>query len=487
MAYTTTCGYQHDVFISYAHADNFKLFGSVEWVSGFVEDLQALLAKKLGTNETPSIWIDHELAKNIPLDTALTDEIKSSAIYLVVMSPAYLQSVWCTKERQQFFDILKDRGATTRVFLVEIDQLERNNYPMEINENLVPYKFWEQDKGVPKTLGIPTRTTDAYYNSLLDISIDMANELKKIKNTSGTKIVEVKEIKGNVFLAQVTDDLDEKREELKRYLKDEGYKVLPEENGYPTYEPNEFRSRMEQGLADCLVYVQLLSAVQGKRLSGNNERISNFQFDVAKASGKKLMVWRAPDLKTSDINDENFRTLLESEYIRAEDLEEFKAAVKAALIPPPPPLEIDKHLDELTADPKFVYICTDARDRQYCDDVIKEEIKKAGLGYSFPIKSNELSVTKKFQKQNFIDCYATLFVYCQTEPDAVLSQILECYKTKALRKEPFRALAIYDGPPKANGEGIIEIQLPSFEIANLNCRENNHEFTENFIKKLCHD
>ena len=96
-------------------------------------------------------------------------------------------------------------------------------------------------------------------------------------------------------------------------------------------------------------------------------------------------------------------------------------------------------------------------------------------------------MTKKFQKQNFIDCYATLFVYCQSEPDAVLSQILECYKIKALRKEPFRAVAIYDGPPKASDEGTIEIELPAFEIANLNCRENNYEFTENFIKKLCHD
>jgi hypothetical protein len=116
--------------------------------------------------------------------------------------------------------------------------------------------------------------------------------------------------------------------------------------------------------------------------------------------------------------------------------------------------------------------------------VLKKEIKQAGLGYSLPILSREVSVVKKYQKQNFIDCYATLFVYCETDPEAVFSQIMECYKMKALRKEPFRAVAIFDGPPKDDEEGTIDIELPSFEIANLNCRQNIREFSEKFLKKL---
>jgi hypothetical protein len=55
---------------------------------------------------------------------------------------------------------------------------------------------------------------------------------------------------------------------------------------------------------------------------------------------------------------------------------------------------------------------------------------------------------------------------------------------KALRKEPFRAVAIFDGPPKDDEEGTIDIELPSFEIANLNCRQNIREFSEKFLKKL---
>ena len=157
------------------------------------------------------------------------------------MSPAYLESAWCKKERQQFMEILKQKGASTRVFLVEIDQLERKKYPLEISENLVPYKFWTtDDDNTTRTLGIPDRKSEEYYKCLLDVAKDMANELKKIKNISENKTAVVHEMdKGTVFLAQVTDDLDEKREEVKRYLKDEGYKILPEEN-YP-YEYDQYK------------------------------------------------------------------------------------------------------------------------------------------------------------------------------------------------------------------------------------------------------
>ena len=157
---------------------------------------------------------------------------------------------------------------------MEIDQLERKKYPLEISENLVPYKFWTMDDdNTTRTLGIPDRKSEEYYKCLLDVAKDMANELKKIKNISENKSELVQEMnKGTVFLAQVTDDLDEKREEVKRYLKDEGYKILPEEN-YP-YEFDQFKLKMEQGLAGSLMYVQLLSSLQGKKLSGNNERIT---------------------------------------------------------------------------------------------------------------------------------------------------------------------------------------------------------------------
>jgi hypothetical protein len=484
MSYTSNRGYKNDVFISYAHADNEPLGASIRWVSNFVEDLKSSLEKKLGRKdgEEPTVWIDHELAKNIPLTDALTDAIKQTATYIIIMSPAYLVSDWCRKERQQFFEILKQKGAKTRVFLIEIDEVERNKYPIDIDSNLVSYVFWNRlESNSTITLGIPDRNNEKYFERLVSVVKDLAEELKKIKNTAPQQLTSTnQQSKGTVFLAQVTDDLDDKREEIKGYLKDEGYEILPEENWYQSYEPGKLRENIEQNLTNCTLYMQLLSNLPGKKLPGNTDSISKFQFDIAKTSGKKMMIWRPPDLKTDEVKDANLKAILESVYVRAEGIEEFKLALKKALTPPPPLPDIETESDN----PKFVYICTDQNDREYSEKIIKNAIKGAGFGCSLPIMSNNAVAVKNYQKQNFIESYATLFVYCQSEPDGVFSRILECYKVRAQRKKPFRALAIFDGPPKQSEEGTIEIELPQFEIANLNCRENILEFTDKFLKKL---
>src|SRR3954470_12282843 len=180
MSYTSNQGYKNDVFISYAHADNEELLDSIRWVSNFVEDLQTYLVRKLGRKdgEEPAIWIDHELAKNIPLTDSLTNAIKETATYIIIMSPAYLASDWCRKERQQFFEILKRKGANTRIFLIEIDEVERDKYPMDIDRNLVPYVFWnklENNRTFP--LGIPDRKTGKYFERLVTVVSDLATEL----------------------------------------------------------------------------------------------------------------------------------------------------------------------------------------------------------------------------------------------------------------------------------------------------------------------
>ena len=51
----------HDVFVSYAHADDVKPFGEeLGWVTIFVEELKKVLRMKMG-NPGPDVWMDHLL------------------------------------------------------------------------------------------------------------------------------------------------------------------------------------------------------------------------------------------------------------------------------------------------------------------------------------------------------------------------------------------------------------------------------------------
>src|ERR1700742_944533 len=121
-------GYKHDVFISYAHADNVALSGTdvkEGWVTTFASNLNKLLSRKLTSDA--SIWMDHrELTGYTPLSPAIMNALRETATFVVVVSPRYLASDWCRREREGFFKLMNERTvAGTRVFMVEIEKVER--------------------------------------------------------------------------------------------------------------------------------------------------------------------------------------------------------------------------------------------------------------------------------------------------------------------------------------------------------------------------
>lgn len=485
MSYLGSCGYKNDVFVSYAHADNEPVFDSkIQWVSNFIDDLGKFLARKLGkkNGENPAIWIDHQLALNYPLNESLTNAIAQTATYLIIMSPAYLESEWCKKEREQFFDILRRKGTNTRVFIIEIDEIDRSRYPIEISEHVIPYKFWKKEnESKANTLGFPSRSNDPEYSKrLVDISFDLAKELASIKDVGLgappiNQLMQGSAYKGSVFLAQVTDDLEEKREEIKRYLKDEGYRILPEDNWYPSYDVNKLQQYIEQSLKKCQLYVQLISNLPGKKLAGGTDSVIRVQFETAKKLDTKMIVWRPFGINVNEVSDINFRQMHESELVQSGGFEEFKA-----LLP-----EILKPVEKEPASTKsgFVYVCTDTIDRGYCEEAIIPKIKEKRMDYVMPLKgaSNNVTVVRKFQEQNLLFCDAVVFVYCNSDPDIVFNQVMLCRKISTDRNSPYKIVAIYDGPPEKDK---IDLTIQSMNFSYLNCRENVNEFVEKFLNIL---
>src|SRR5262245_26104108 len=153
MAYVT--GYEHDVFISYAHIDDEPLEAEKGWVTTLAGDLKNALDRGLGHRDTV-IWMDHSLTGNEPFTHRIEDALRRSATLLVIASPSYLSSEWCTRERNAFLKAVRERSAAgSRVFRVDIDQLDRNDFPLEFRE-LLGYRFWTLDKnGNPRMLGFP--------------------------------------------------------------------------------------------------------------------------------------------------------------------------------------------------------------------------------------------------------------------------------------------------------------------------------------------
>jgi TIR domain len=104
MPYVPGCRY--DLFISYARENNRE-----GWVDQFQKALSDELGELLGRQFSPkdSIYFDTsklEVAHSFPVELAAA--ARDSAILVPILSPSYLTSNWCNRERTAFFSKLTD-------------------------------------------------------------------------------------------------------------------------------------------------------------------------------------------------------------------------------------------------------------------------------------------------------------------------------------------------------------------------------------------
>ena len=133
---------KHDIFVSYAHADDVVPPGAeAGWVTTLVEGLEVCLGQKLGRQDAYSLWVDQGLSRHESFSEEIVDSLKNTAICLVVLSPAYLASEWCGRERQVFIESFRDRpSGGARFFVVEREKLAIEERP-EVFQDLLGYRF----------------------------------------------------------------------------------------------------------------------------------------------------------------------------------------------------------------------------------------------------------------------------------------------------------------------------------------------------------
>src|SRR5215470_1468662 len=138
MAYVP--GHDHDVFVSYAHLDN---QGESAWVTTLVRHLDTEVRQRLGTKDL-KIWIDHDIDGSHPLTPEIMQAIRRSATILLILSPSYIASEWCVRERNTFLGVARDCVPEGRIFIVRCRDIDPQLLPPEFCD-LIGFKFWTQD------------------------------------------------------------------------------------------------------------------------------------------------------------------------------------------------------------------------------------------------------------------------------------------------------------------------------------------------------
>ena len=131
MAYVP--GFEHDIFVSYAHVDDMALPGFDDgWVTTLVKNLKILVSQSLGRTDAYSLWMDYRLQHNVAITDAVMDNVRKAATLVIILSPGYLASDWCQREKNAFLKALKERKKEVpSVFVVETRQIEKKEYPKE--------------------------------------------------------------------------------------------------------------------------------------------------------------------------------------------------------------------------------------------------------------------------------------------------------------------------------------------------------------------
>lgn len=322
-------GYDHDVFISYAHVDNEPLGLGIEtgWVSCLKQQLQKLVDKQLGRKSAAKIWMDlDDLAGNDSVTPTLDGAVQKTATLIVILSKGYLKSEWCQKEVRGFVESARSDG---RLFVIHLADIPLEERPNEIRD-LNGFSFFDQELGAELIPGHPE-----YLRSILKLQSRLARKLEEMQQVSDLPAESNQNVEATpaILLAEVTQDLEDEREALRTYVEKLGYRILPSK--YYRRGAQEFQEMLDQDLSESQLFIQLLGPFGSLQTDELPEGYEGLQLNRARASSiPSLRSYRRNAVNIEKITNEFHRSFLQASDVMALDLEEFK-------------LEIEKRLREI--------------------------------------------------------------------------------------------------------------------------------------------
>lgn len=459
-------GYEYDLFVSYAHADNSMDEEEEGWVAQFVNRLEAALRQRLGTSQELAIFRDRTVVMaNSRLQDLLT-ATRASAVFLAVGSPSYVAREWTRRELETFVERNND---LSRLFVVECLPLNSGDcYPRPLDDNIT-VRFWKPcgPRNIPMPLSLHT-DREQFSTLIHTVANDIAKKLLSLRllprpakrevptmpagysdfTTEGKTGAKAASARKTVLLAQTTEDVEDEAEQLRSMLAqyNSEIEVLPL-SGYPQG-GEDFKAAVEMDLARTDVFVQLLGKRVGRTPPDLPEGYTRFQAAAAKAANVVILQWRRSDLDPESVADAGYKAMLKGETVIASGLEAFKLQILK---------EVRKNQRPAVhrAKSSTVFINADDKDMTFAKEVERECVKNA-MTAILPMSgsSAEAESIRKDLEENLVDCDMLVFIYGDTTQNWIRGQLKFFNKVKPNRKSDPKLLAICVGPPPKPEIGI---------------------------------
>jgi hypothetical protein len=462
-------GYQTDIFVSYAHADNDAADDDLPWVSRFVADLERSLRRRLGSSAT--IYFDERQLSSGTALAELLRHARNSAIFLAIVSPSYVNREWTRDELAAF---LSEEGAFARLCPVEFLPLDsEDDYPKEFSE-VKRARFWHTPSQAQTAVTVhASLDRDKYYPKIEDLAGDLRQRLKLLglerpgsprppadrpapqeRSKSVLKFMGLErpepprppperappqDRSKTVLLAQVTDDLEEERENVRRHLEQFEIAVLP-----AAAYPQGGRNFLAAFAADCeraSAFVQMLGPVASRSPPDLEASYAQTQYRLAGTYGLRRSLWCRPDTKLDSVKHRD-AALLAAPEVEMVGLETFKAELVRKLTTP----DADRPA-RTPAKAGFVFINASPPDLSLAKS-ISEEVVRYKFSAVLPSFDGSPADIRLDLEENLVDCSALVLVYGSVTPMWVRQQLRLFEKISSRREKPPRVLAIFAGPPE---------------------------------------
>lgn len=313
-------GFKHDVFISYAHADDLRKVKDPGWVGAFGRTLRDALEASLqyqirATGRDISIYFDYQLEKGLPLDPALKEAVENSATFLIIMSSNYLKSEWCGREAAWFIDIMKSKTSSIDalyqsyklwpLIVCEVGPTNREEWPDEIVRSAPPFRFYHPDKeSGDKRLAYPTIDVEPldsalFFERINDLQSAIAGRIQKICK---------KEEEEKILLSQNPKDKNTLSEDGLRKKAVSTTKIL-NKNILLISTPDERRKLNE--------FTDFCKSIGGQVIAPDHQH--GKIWDVHDISGDTLSIGAVVLLLGTSPGDEGFVSMLGAAYEFAKD------------------------------------------------------------------------------------------------------------------------------------------------------------------------
>jgi hypothetical protein len=453
-----------DLFVSYAHEKE------PTWARLLVKQLDSRVGELLG--RPPKFYFDPaEMEQGAHVQPALIDAVRGSRLLLVVLSPKYLLSKWCLLELETFLDA---GGDTTdhRIFVVEAERIDREEWPAQLRDKET-MAFWEEDPDTKIAERLDPELGEKYAQTLKKRVGEIAHFVVARLKASPH---EVPQYKGEVWIAEPTDDLIGEWEDLAAAVRQVGWRALPT-SPYSTANLDDYTKAVRDHLSNAQLFVQLLGPTAGKRPAWSDLQFPILQANETREVLKKhnrvrWLCWRkTPPPPQEDRSP--YAALLRDGNVQQSSFPAFKEEVIRYL-------SSDPLLPEPHEPPNVqvqLYVHNDAVDRTLADEIIESlanldvfTARMPGLEPGKPISEQHRAVLQ--------DCNGVVLVYGVT-PLTWAWMNFELLKKNFI--SPRGSIGVLNGPPPETPR--VELRGP--RVVPLDCTTGiNPAVLEGFVKQV---